>query len=193
MFHNGSIMIETPRLILRKFTLNDVDTSFKNWTSDDKVTEFLRWQTHKDIKVTKSVIKKWIKDYKKPNFYQWAIVLKEINQPIGTISDFGLCEKTNKVHIGYCIGAQWWHQGVMSEALAAVMKFFFEQVKVNRIESMHDPNNPNSGKVMKKCGMLYEGTLRQADYSNKGIVDACVYGLLAQDILKIRQKITQLV
>ncbi len=44
MFHNGSITIETPRLILRKFTLNDVDTSFKNWTSDDKVTEFLRWQ-----------------------------------------------------------------------------------------------------------------------------------------------------
>ncbi len=109
---------------------------------------------------------------------------KENNQPIGTISGFGLCEKTNKVHIGYCIGAQWWHQGVMSEALAAVMKFFFEQVKVNRIESMHDPNNPNSGKVMKKCGMLYEGTLRQADYSNKGIVDACVYGLLAQDYFK---------
>lgn len=184
MFHNGGITIETPRLILRKFTLNDVDTSFKNWTSDDKVTEFLRWQTHKDIKVTKSVIKKWIKDYKKPDFYQWAIVLKEINQPIGTISGFGLCEKTNKVHIGYCIGAQWWHQGVMSEALAAVMKFFFEQVKVNRIESMHDPNNPNSGNVMKKCGMLYEGTLRQADYSNKGIVDACVYGLLAQDYFK---------
>ncbi len=107
MFHNGSITIETPRLILRKFTLNDVDTSFKNWTSDDKVTEFLRWQTHKDIKVTKSVIKKWIKDYKKPDFYQWVIVLKEINQPIGTISGFGLCEKKNKVHIGYCIGAQW--------------------------------------------------------------------------------------
>lgn len=77
MFHNGSITIETPRLILRKFTLNDVDTSFKNWTSDDKVTEFLRWQTHKDIKVTKSVIKKWIKYYKKPDFYQWAIVLKK--------------------------------------------------------------------------------------------------------------------
>ena len=101
---------------------------------------------------------------------------------------FWFGEKTNKIHIGYCIGAQWWHQGVMSEALAAVMKFFFEQVKVNSIESMHDPNNPNSGKVMKKCGMLYEGTLRQADYSNKGIVDACVCGLLAQDYFKNQTK-----
>ena len=184
MLNKGSVTLETPRLILRKFTLNDVASSFNNWMSDDNVTEFLRWQTHKDIRVSKSVIKKWIKGYKKPNFYQWAIVLKEINQPIGTISGFDLCEKTNKVHIGYGIGAQWWNQGIMSEALAAVMKFFFEQVKVNRIESMHDPNNPNSGRVMKKCGMLYEGTLRQADYSNKGIVDACVYGLLAQDYFK---------
>lgn len=184
MLNKGSVTLETPHLILRKFTLNDIAASFNNWMSDDNVTEFLRWQTHKDIKDSKSVIKKWIKGYKKPNFYQWAIVLKEINQPIATISGFGLCEKTNKVHIGYGIGSQWWNQGIMSEALAAVMKFFFEQVKVNRIESMHDPNNPNSGRVMKKCGMIYEGTLRQADYSNKGIVDACVYGILAQDYFK---------
>ena len=184
MFHNGSITIETPRLILRKFTLNDVDTSFKNWTSDDKVTEFLRWQTHKDIKETKSVINKWIRSCRKPNFYQWAIVLKEINEPIGTISGFGLCGKTNKVHIGYGIGSKWWHKGITSEALHAVIKFFFEQVKVNRIESQHDPNNPNSGKVMKKCGMQYEGTLRQADYSNKGIVDACMHSLLSSDYFK---------
>ena len=53
-----------------------------------------------------------------------------------------------------------------------------EEVGVNRIESQHDPNNPNSGLVMKKCGLKYEGTLRQADWSNKGIVDACMYSLL---------------
>lgn len=49
------------------------------------------------------------------------------------------------------------------------------------IESQHDPNNPNSGKVMKKCGLTYEGTLRKADWSNKGIVDACMYGLLKEE------------
>ena len=184
MYHKGSVTLETPRLVLRKFCLKDAAMSFKNWTSDDKVTEFLRWQTHKDIKATKSVIRKWIISYRKPNFYQWAIVLKDINEPIGTISGFDLCNKTSKVHIGYCIGSKWWNQGIMSEALAAVMKFFFFFFKINKIESMHDPNNPNSGRVMKKCGMLYEGTLRQADYSNKGIVDACIYGLLARDYFK---------
>ena len=51
----------------------------------------------------------------------------------------------------------------------------------NRIESQHDPNNPHSGNVMKKCGLVYEGTLRQADFSNKGIVDACMYSLLKEE------------
>ena len=96
MKHLGTIELETERLILRKFCKSDVQFAFKNWTSDDKVTEFLRWQTHKDIKETKSVINKWIRSCRKPNFYQWAIVLKEINEPIGTISGFGFCEKDRK-------------------------------------------------------------------------------------------------
>ena len=63
----------------------------------------------------------------------------------------------------------------------AIIPFFFEQVEVKRIESQHDPQNPNSGEVMKKCGMQYEGTLRKADWSNKGIVDASVYSILAEE------------
>ena len=90
-------------------------------------------------------------------------------------------EQIDKVHIGYCIGSQWWHQGYTSEALAIIIPFFFERVKVNRIESQHDPNNPNSGKVMEKCGLKYEGTLRQNDWNNQGIVDASMYGLLKSD------------
>ena len=85
------------------------------------------------------------------------------------------------VHIGYCIGRTWWHQGITSEALQAVMDFLFDLVNVNRIESRHDPRNPNSGKVMKKCGMRYEGTLRSSDWNNQGVCDACYYALLKSE------------
>ncbi|HZK55225.1 MAG TPA: GNAT family protein [Desulfosporosinus sp.] len=61
------------------------------------------------------------------------------------------------------------------------MPFLFDEVKVNRIESQHNPNNPNSGKVMVKCGLKYEGILRQADFSNRGIVDAAIYSLLSNE------------
>lgn len=181
MKHKGTITIETDRLILRKFIIADMNAAFQNWTSDEKVTEFLRWPTHADISVTERVLKDWIANYEKPDFYQWAIVPKKLGEPIGTISVVDMDERTEKIHIGYCIGSKWWHSGFTSEAFAAIIPFFFEQVEANRIESQHDPNNPNSGKVMKKCGLKYEGTLRQADWSNKGIVDACMYGMLASD------------
>lgn len=184
MKHKGTITIETERIILRKFTADDINSAYYNWTSDEKVTEFLRWPTHENIDVTECVLKNWIADYENKDFYQWAIIPNEINEPIGTISVVGMDERTEKVHIGYCIGSKWWHSGFTSEALSAIIPFFFKEVGVKRIESQHDPENPNSGKVMKKCGLIYEGTLRKADWSNKGIVDACMYSILAEDYFK---------
>lgn len=187
MKHKGTITIETDRLILRKFTVGDVDAAFRNWTSDENVTEFLRWPTHANIAITERVLNSWIAGYEKVNFYQWAIMLKVSDEPIGTISAVDIDEQTEKVHIGYCIGSQWWHCGYTSEALSAIIPFFFEQVGVKRLESQHDPGNPNSGSVMKKCGMIYEGTLRKADWNNRGIVDACIYSMLASEYFSKKQ------
>lgn len=180
MQHKGTILIQTERLILRKFELEDRTAAFYNWTSDDKVTKFLRWQTHPNLETTEEIIKMWVDGYGENNFYQWAIVPKDNgNEPIGSISVVEQNEGLNILHIGYCIGSKWWNKGITSEALRAIIPFLFDQVKANRIESQHDPLNPNSGKVMAKCGLTYEGTLRQADFSNQGIVDAAMYSLLA--------------
>lgn len=184
MEHKGTKTIETQRLLLRAFCLDDISAAFKNWTSDDKVTEFLRWPTHTDITVTERIINDWVIESKKPDFYQWAIVLKEIDEPIGTIGVVDRNEKLNILHIGYCIGSKWWHQGITSEAFFAIIPYLFNEIGANRIESQHDPNNPHSGDVMKKCGLTYEGTLRQADYSNKGIVDACMYSILKSEWIR---------
>lgn len=96
MEHQGTKTIETERLILRKFTADDLSAIFHNWTSDEKVTEFLRWPTHKSIDITKRVLESWLLEYEKPDFYQWAIIPKEIGEPIGTISVIELNEKTEK-------------------------------------------------------------------------------------------------
>ena len=185
MNHKGTIKLETERLMLRPFVIEDVKAAFRNWMSDEKVTEFLRWPTHKDILISERVIKEWIAEYEKDKaFYQWAIVPKDLNEPIGTISVVDMNERVDMVHIGYCIGSKWWNMGYMSEAFAGVIPFLFEEVKAQRIESQHDPNNPSSGKVMVKCGLKYEGTLRKADWSNKGIVDAAMYALLAEEYFK---------
>lgn len=181
MEHRGTAVIETGRLLLRPFTEKDIPYAFANWMGDDRVTEFLRWPAHRDVAVTERVVKDWIGNYADETFYLWAIVLKESGEPIGSIAAVEMDERTDKVHIGYCIGSKWWNRGYTSEAFGGIIPFFFDEVKAQRIESQHDPNNPNSGRVMKKCGLTFEGILRKADWSNKGIVDACMYGLLAED------------
>ena len=181
MIHVGTKEIETERLNLRKFIGSDTNAAFKNWCSDDNVTKFLTWPTHVNLSITEAILKDWIKSYEKENFYQWAIVLKDTNELIGSISIVSIHDKTNSVEIGYCIGTNWWNKGFVSEAFSALITFMFEEMKVNRVEAHHDTNNPNSGKVMMKCGLKYEGTLRQSDFNNQGIVDASYYSILANE------------
>lgn len=182
MRHCGTQRIESERLILRPFSVDDAGAMYKNWAADPEVTKFLTWPPHEDADASKAVLTEWVDSYAKKDFYQWAIVLKNNGpEPIGSISAVNINDDISMIHIGYCIGRAWWHQGVTSEALKTVIDFFFEKVEANRIESRHDPRNPHSGMVMKKCGMKYEGTLRSSDRNNQGICDASWYALLKSD------------
>lgn len=187
MKHQGTKTIETSRLILRRFTLEDAPAMYRNWASDPEVTKFLTWPTHASEEVSRQVLLDWTGQYEENAFYQWAIVPKKFGEPVGSIGVVRLNELAQLVHIGYCIGANWWHQGITSEAMKAVMDYFFDEVGVNRVESRHDPRNPNSGAVMRKCGMKFEGTLRQSDWNNQGICDVSWYGLLASERLRTKR------
>lgn len=182
MKHCGTQRLETNRLVLRRYVNEDAVAMYKNWASDEEVTKFLMWPAHSDQEISQRVIEDWVNQYSHENYYHWAITLKENGtEPIGDIAIVNMKEEISAVHIGYCIGRTWWHRGITSEALKAVMDFMFDVVGVNRIESRYDPRNPNSGKVMEKCGMKYEGTLRSADWNNQGICDACYYALLKSE------------
>ncbi len=181
MTHIGTQTIETPRLLLRRFRKEDVPFAFRNWTSDCEVTRFLSWKAHEDVTVTRDVINGWIESYGKDDWYQWGIELKQIGQVVGTISSLEINEKTESVTIGYCLGRPYWHQGYMSEALGAVIPFFFQKVGANRIMATHDVKNPYSGKVMEKCGMRLEGTLREGGWNNQGLCDIHLYSILKRE------------
>lgn len=187
MHHKGTQIIETPRLLLRPFTMDDAEAMFRNWNADKEVTKFLTWQAAQSVEETEAVLQSWVASYADPSFYQWAIELKELQEVIGSLSVVKKDERTDTVHIGYAIGKKWWHKGITTEAFQAIIPFLFQEVQVNRIEAQHDPNNPYSGQVMKKCGLTYEGTLRQADRNNQGIVDAAIYSLLKDEWEKRKQ------
>ncbi len=181
MNHLGTRKQETERLLLRRFELSDAEEMFENWANDSEVTKYLTWPAHQNITVTKSVLEDWVSQYDNNQYYQWGIELKEDNQLIGSIGIVRLDNQIKSVHVGFCIGQKWWGKGIMSEALEKLMDYFFNEIKANRVDSRHDPRNIGSGKVMKNCGMLYEGTVKQGDWNNQGICDYSIYGLTLED------------
>lgn len=131
MNHKGTITLETERLILRRFTNTDDEAMFRNWCADPGVTKYLMWKPHDSIEETRQVLSDiWISRYDEPDFYQWAIEAKDIHEPIGSIGAVKQDDKTQMVHIGYCIGKAWWRNGYTSEALTQLVRFFFEEVGI---------------------------------------------------------------
>jgi ribosomal-protein-alanine N-acetyltransferase len=181
MIHLGAKRIETERLILRKFTIDDAEDMFKNWANDGDVTKYLTWPVHSDVEVSKNIISMWEKENDSLNHYQWCIELKELGEAIGSISVVTIEEDISAVEVGYCIGKKFWGLGITSEAFSALIPFFFEEMQVNRVQARHDLNNPASGRVMAKCGLVKEGMRRQGDKNNTGICDVVLYGLVKDD------------
>ncbi|KKY01695.1 GNAT family acetyltransferase [Paraclostridium benzoelyticum] len=179
----GTEIVETKRLILRRYTINDKDDMFNNWTSDEEVSKFLAWKPHKSVDETKSILESWILEYENMDRYHWGIEIKSNNQVIGDIAVFNLKENHCSCEIGYCLSRQFWNRGIMTEALSGVIDFLFKKVGLNRIVAMHNVNNIQSGKVMIKSNMKYEGTLREANRlrDEDGFYNLAVYSILKSE------------
>jgi len=180
MNHLGTLTLETPRLILRPFTLEDAPAMYRHWASDPEVTKYLTWPTHPSVQISEAVLRDWVACYEKPDYYQWAIILKDMGEPIGSMAVVSQNDKVGKAEIGYCIGRNWWRQGITSEALNAVIRFLMDEVGMQRIEARHDPRNPGSGAVMRKCGMVFEGTMQRSDWNNQGLCDVSWYAIVKE-------------
>ncbi len=182
MEHKGTKRLETERLILRPFTAEDGPAMYKNWTGDPEVTRFLTWPTHPSADVSAQLAAFWAEEAGKPDHYQWAVVLKDLNEPVGSLAVVSHRDDVAKCELGYCLGRAWWGRGLMTEAVKEVIRYLFREVGMNRIEASYDVHNPASGRVMEKAGMRFEGIHRQAGKNNQGIVDVAVCAILASDL-----------
>ena len=124
----GTQRIETDRLILRRFRLEDAEDMYANWASDPEVARFLTWPTHSSVEVTKSLLANWIPGYEDGGYFNWVMEYKETGKAIGNISVVKLNENTKAADMGYCMSRAYWGQGLMPEALNAVMDYLFDVV-----------------------------------------------------------------
>lgn len=166
----GTKNLETERLILRKLTVNDALEAYNNWCSSNVVDRYVTWSKHKNSDETKKLYDMWEKEYNDLTTYRWIVELKDTHELIGTIDipskkfmSYDACE------VGYCYGEKYWGFGYATEALKAVIKFLFEECEVQIVFSGYMKNNPNSGNVMKKSGMTFEGFLRGRIIDKNGL------------------------
>jgi ribosomal-protein-alanine N-acetyltransferase len=180
MEHIGTQTIETPRLILRRFRAEDAEAQFANWSGDPEVTRFLRWAPHKSLEESRESIARRLARYEKMDAYMWAVARKD-GPLMGAVSARVQEGEDSIAELGYCLGRAFWGKGYMTEALTAVIEYMLVRVGVNRVEAVHAAENPASGAVMRKAGMLREGQIRQAYKNHMGFHDGELYGLVRED------------
>ena len=152
---NGTINLETERLILRKFKIEDANEAFNNWTSDADVAKYVTWSAHKSVEDTKAWLSEVEKVYKDNQNYEWGIVLKETNELIGYISAYKKEEFENRYEIGYCISKKYWRKGITTESAKCVMEYLINQEGIKHFICRHAKLNGASGSVMQKAGFRY--------------------------------------
>ena len=193
--HIGTCKLETERLLLRRFEDSDAEMVFNNWTHDEEVTRYVAWPTHRTILTTLQVIQEWKRAYHNPRTYQWAIVLKENQEVIGSISIFNFVTFGSQHEVscefGYCLSKKYWNHGLTTEAAREVLKLAFEVIGVSKVRARHDVRNFPSGRVMQKLGMNYERLLKRACQNGRyQWIDCDVYYLHKDDYFMFKEQIS---
>ncbi len=180
--HKGTRTIETERLILREFRMEDAVDMLNNWANDSEVTKYLTWQPHGNLEVTNEILSSWVNSYDDKEYYQWAICVKADDRLVGSIGTVSHCNRNNHCEIGYCSSKSVWGNGYMTEDVKAMNDYLFDEVGFHRISAIHYYENMSSGKVMKKAGMKYEGTKRGYHKTLDGqYVDCESYAIIRDD------------
>lgn len=143
------LTLETQRLILRPFTMNDAQAMFDTWASDPEVTKYLTWNPHESVETSQKIMRLWIEQYQKPERINFAMVRKDSGKLIGGIDVVGYLDGTPV--IGYAMSRAHWGKGYMTEACRSLLTLLFaighEQVRIDA-----QVENIASNKVIQKCG-----------------------------------------
>ena len=178
----GTQMLQTKRLILRRFVESDAEAMFQNWASSAENLTYVTWDPHPDVEVTRNSIRNWVASYVNPNYYKWAICLKEKpEQVIGDISIVEMDENDSCCEIGYILGKNYWDCGMMTEALKAVLDFCFIQAGFQKVRARYVSLNPASGRVMEKAGMSYLKTITNGVERKGYLADLIYYQISKKD------------
>ncbi len=172
--------IETERLVLRRLEMNDAQDIYE-YGRDPEVARHVLWEPYETVSECRSYIRTMQRRYRAGEPSSWGIEIKGAGRVVGTIGYMWYQEEHSSAEVGYSLARDQWNRGLMTEALQAVIAHSFEALHLNRVEAQHELTNPASGRVMEKCGMRYEGVLRERLRNKSRYVDVALYAILRSD------------
>lgn len=164
--------IETSRVILRAFTINDLDDYFE-FASQEEVGENAGWARHENIKQSRQKLKMLIKSK-----IVFAIEEKTLNKVVGsfTVSTKSIKgQGDNGIEFGFVLSKDYWGQGIMSEVIKSVINHAFDNTTIEFIYIEHMNDNKRSQKLIEKAGFVYyqDSTYISSDFNNIPIATKC--------------------
>ena len=177
----GPETIETDRLILRGFKMDDADSMMRNWVSDDNIQGMYGEPSYKTKGEVEALISRFIKRCQGGYSYRWAIIEKTSGECIGQAAYFLVNSSGAFGEIEYCIGTAYQGKGYATEAAKAVIDFGFKRAGFNKVQICVRPSNTPSKRVIEKCGFTYEGALRDYFMINGQFEDRLYYSILKEE------------
>ena len=175
--------IETERLILREWSLDDVDDLY-DYAKNPNVGPHGGWKPHESKTESLEILQTLFLG----KYNSWAMVDRESGKVIGSIG-YETDDRRpgiNCKELGYAMAEDYWGRGIMTEAAKAVIKYGFEEMKLDIVSIYRNPLNHRSGRVIEKCGFVYEGTLRKAYKIYDGTLrDVECYSMMREELEKM--------
>jgi putative acetyltransferase len=178
--------IETERLILRNWNVDDVDDLYE-YAKNPNVGPHGGWKPHESKTESLEIMHSLFMD----KYDCWAIVYKDDNKVIGSIGYETDTKRpdANCRELGYAMSEDYWGRGIMTEAAKAAIRFGFEELELDMVSIYRNPLNIRSGRVIEKCGFVYEGTLRQAYKIYDGTIrDVACYSMTREEFQALQKE-----
>jgi ribosomal-protein-alanine N-acetyltransferase len=176
-FYRNLPILRTLHLSLRKLRMEDVDDYFA-FASDPRVTKYLRWGPHGAPDETVDYLRDVLSRYERGADSPWGIELVQEHRLIGVIHLMDVHPVHLKAEVGVVLNVQYWGKGYASEALRAVLNFCITELGLQRVQGMAVAGNSSACRMMERCGMKYEGLLRNYALQKGQWVDFEAYVIL---------------
>jgi ribosomal-protein-alanine N-acetyltransferase len=155
-------ILETDRLILRTWSLNDTEALFKIY-SNPELYRFTQSAPFPDVEFTRRYMKQYFIDYhNERGFGVWAVVEKASGELVGTCG-LDYFDDRPELGLGYWFDPEYWGRGYATEEARACVEYAFEKLNAPELASMTDSRNKASQRVLEKAGFTCVEIITEED------------------------------